>query len=93
MASPVALPPSGRQIKKFLVLKSAVMCSICVGVKTGNILSGENQVVSFKNMNFQSFGFRHFGRLMLLPFGAALCYVIRFAAVICLYTSSAILTA
>jgi len=61
------------------------MCSICVGIKTGNILSGENQVVSFKNMNFQFLGFRHFGRLKLLPFDVALCYVTSFAADICLY--------
>jgi len=51
------------------------MCSICVGIKTGQILGGENQVVSFKNMNFPSLGFRHFGWLKLLPSGAALCYV------------------
>jgi hypothetical protein len=69
------------------------MCSICVGVKTGNTLSGENQVVSFKNMNFPSLGFRHFGGPKLLPSDAALCYVTRSAADTCPYTSSAILTA
>jgi len=39
---------SGHHIQKFSVSKIAIMCPICVGTKTGNNLSCENQVVSFK---------------------------------------------
>jgi len=67
--------------------------SVCVGIKPGNILNCENQVVSFKNVNSPSFRLRHFGRLKLLPSGAPLCYVRESAADTYPFTSSAILTA
>jgi len=44
-------------------------------------------------MNSPSFRLRHFGRLKLLPSGAALCYVRESAADTCPHTFSAILTA